>query len=465
MSAFKSIEFPEQPSYVLRRARVPACLLADAPIGAAADADGSLLLDIDVANGRIVAITPAAADSPALGVDLAGRQVWPTLIDVHTHLDKGHIVDRTVNVDGSFANARLATTEDRSRYWRADDVYRRMTFGLRCAEVHGVSAIRTHIDSYEGQGDITWQVVRDIRKEWQDRVTLQAVGLVPLDTYREPGGYGDRLANIVAMSGGIMGGVTRPSTGGHSDHLPDLDPLLDRVFTLAADRNLDIDFHVDETGDPAAATLRNVAEATLRHGYQGRVTCGHCCSLSVQEPDAVAQTMDLLAQADINIVSLPTVNMYLQDRVPARTPRWRGVTVIQELRAKGVRVALAGDNCRDPFYAYGDHDMLDTFRSGVKIAHLDHPHSDTPSLVTRAPAAIMGIDHGALRAGGPARFIVFNARSLNEIVSRPHADRIVVKDGKRLRLDLPDYDELDFVAAAKPFPRTAAPSPTTIAAE
>lgn len=465
MSTFKSIEIPDQPTYVLRRARVPACLLVSAPAGAEADADGSLLLDIEVANGRIVTIAPASADGPEPGIDLAGRQVWPTLVDVHTHLDKGHIVDRTANVDGSFANARLATSEDRTRYWRADDVYRRMTFGLRCAEVHGVSAIRTHIDSYEGQGHITWQVVRDIRKEWTDRITLQAVGLVPLDTYREPGGYGDRLADIVAMSGGIIGGVTRPSTGGHSDHLSDLDPLLDRVFGLAADRGLDVDFHVDETGDPAAATLRNVAEATLRHGYQGRVTCGHCCSLAVQEPDAVAKTIDLVAEAGINIVSLPTVNMYLQDRVTGRTPRWRGVTMVQELRAKGIPVALAGDNCRDPFYAYGDHDMLDTFRQGVKIAHLDHPHGDTPALVTRAPAAIMGLDHGVLRADGPARFIVFNARTLNEIVCRPHADRIVVKDGKRLTLELPDYDELDFVAAAKPFPRDVAAPPTTIAAE
>ena len=65
--------------------------------------------------------------------------------------------------------------------------------------------------------------------------------------------------------------------------------------------------------------------------------------------------------------------MYLQDRTPGRTPRWRGVTVIQEMRRRGIRVAAAGDNCRDSFYAYGDHDVLDTFRQAVRIAHLDHP--------------------------------------------------------------------------------------------
>jgi cytosine deaminase len=347
-------------------------------------------------------------------------------------------------------------------YWTYDDVYRRMSFGLRCAEAHGVSAIRTHLDSHPGQAETTWQVLRDVREEWKGRVALQAVGLMPIDFYR--GDYGERLADIVAMSGGIMGGVTRLSGAVHGTDIPDLDPLLDRVFSLAAERNLDVDLHVDETGDPAADTLRSVAAATLRHGYQGRVTCGHCCSLAVQKEDDVVRTIDMVREARISIITLPTVNLYLQDRVAGRTPRWRGVTVVKELRAKGVPVAIAGDNCRDPFYAYGDHDMLDTFRQGVRVIHLDHPHGDVPALVARTPAAILRIDHGVLRAGGAARFVVLNARTLNEVVSRPHADRIVVVDGARLTRTVPDYDELAFVREAKP--RTPpAPSATGIAAE
>ena len=65
----------------------------------------------------------------------------------------------------------------------------------------------------------------------------------------------------------------------------------------------------------------------------------------------IDRTLDLLAEAEIAIVTLPTVNMYLQDRTPSRTPRWRGVTVIQEMRQRGILVAAAGDNCRDSFFA------------------------------------------------------------------------------------------------------------------
>jgi cytosine/creatinine deaminase len=466
MNQFRTIEFPDTSQYVLRNARVPSCLMAAPSLQARADPDDALLVDIDIADGKIRAITPASSDSPAPGagpaVDLRGCHVWPTLVDVHTHLDKGHIIGRTQNLAGDFAGARDATRADRERYWSAGDVRGRMEFGLRCAEAHGVSAIRTHLDSYEGQGDTTWAVFREVREAWRGRIELQAAALMPIDFYSGP--YGDHLADVVAQSGGIIGGVTRPNGGLHGEHLEDIDALLDRLFTLAAARDLDLDLHIDETGDPQAATLWNVAEATLRHGYEGRVTCGHCCSLAMQDEAQAARTIALVAQARISVVTLPTVNLYLQDRVNGRTPRWRGVTMVKELRQAGVRVAAAGDNCRDPFYAYGDHDMVDTFRQAVRILHLDHPHGDAPALVAKVPGEMMGIDHGVLRNGGPARMVVFNARSMNELVARPQSDRIVIREGRRQRTELPDYEELAFVAAAKAHP-PGAPLTSAVAAE
>ncbi len=49
-----------------------------------------------------------------------------------------------------------------------------------------------------------------------------------------------------------------------------------RVFTLAKDRDLDLDFHVDENGNERAKGLLYIAGKTIQHGYQGRVVCGHC---------------------------------------------------------------------------------------------------------------------------------------------------------------------------------------------
>ena len=126
----------------------------------------------------------------------------------------------------------------------------------------------------------------------------------------------------------------------------DIDALLDRLFTPTAERDLDIDLHVDEAA--RASALPHVARAAIRHGYQGRVTCGHCCSLSLLPEIAAEAAIALVAAAGLRLVTLPTVNMYLQDRQPGITPRWRGVMPVQELHAAAVPVAIAGDNCRDP---------------------------------------------------------------------------------------------------------------------
>ena len=133
------------------------------------------------------------------------------------------------------------------------------------------------------------------------------------------------------------------------------------MFALATEYGLDVDFHVDETGDPEAVSLSRIAEAALRNRFEGRILCGHCCSLAMQEQDRAFRTLNLVAEAGIAVVTLPMCNLYLQDRAPGRTPRWRGVTLVHEMRGRGIPVAVASDNCRDPFYGYGDHDMVEVY--------------------------------------------------------------------------------------------------------
>ncbi len=57
------------------------------------------------------------------------------------------------------------------------------------------------------------------------------------------------------------------------------------AFQIAEEFNADIDMHVDETDDPNSHTLELLADATIRHGYQGHVTAGHCCALAAYPDD------------------------------------------------------------------------------------------------------------------------------------------------------------------------------------
>ena len=113
---------PEGRRYVLKRARVLGRTLPE-PLGPL-DFDGFAIVDILVDEGAIAKIGPAGAldfgDTPE--VAMSGRIVLPLFVDVHTHLDKGHIWRRKRNPVGDFPSAVAATVEDRSANWSAADV-------------------------------------------------------------------------------------------------------------------------------------------------------------------------------------------------------------------------------------------------------------------------------------------------------------------------------------------------------
>lgn len=421
------LRLPTSPRLLLRRARVPRCLL-DAP----PDAPELVPCDIRIADGVIAEVGPALPSSgPA--ADLAGAIVFPGFVDMHTHIDKGHIWPRAPNPDGTHGAALAAVKADREANWNAEDVAARAGFSLRCAHAYGTVALRTHLDSLGDQLDISWPVFKALRAEWAGRIALQAAALVPLAAYATP--FCERLADVAAEAGGLLGGSGALE--------PDAPALIRRVFDLAADRDLDIDLHVDETGDPAARTLRLIAQEAIRRRYNGRVTCGHCCSLAAQDPAEARETIALVADAGLSVVSLPMVNLYLQGRRAPGTPTWRGVTLLHELRAAGVRVAVASDNTRDPFHGFGDLDMAEVFREAVRIGHLDMPVGDWPAAATSWPAAAMGVPGGWVRAGEAADLVLFSARSYSELLSRPQADRIVLRAGRVLDAAVPSYRELD----------------------
>jgi cytosine deaminase len=337
-------------------------------------------------------------------------------------------------------NALLSVETDRQRRWKADDVERRMDFALRSAYAHGTAAIRTHIDSLPPQHEISWDVFERMRDRWAGRIELQGVSLVaPEQLLDRP--LLENISRRVKAAGGIFGGAMAAFDRSRE--------AMRTVVEIAGSHGLDLDLHTDETLDPAASALEHLAEAVLETGYDGRVVAGHCCVLSVQDEMTRARTIDKVARAGIAVVSLPMCNLYLMDRDGRgrSTPVRRGVTTVRELAAAGVPVALASDNTRDPFYAYGDLDALEVFREGARILHFDHPQDQAwnwIATVTSGASAIAGLAYrGLLQPESPAHLVLFGARSWTELLARPQSDRIVLRGGKLIDTTLPDYRELD----------------------
>ena len=404
----------------LENLTVPGCLVGEA--------ESLVTRSLTLSDGRIV-----EADAAAEPVDMMGAMAFPAFIDMHTHLDKGHIWARSPNLNGTFEGALEAVRADATTRWAAEDVRARMEFSLKAAYAHGTRAIRTHLDSHAPQDAISWPVFAEVRADWADRIALEAACLVACDYTLEDAFAG--TAQIVAETGGVLGMVTYPG--------PDLEAQLDRFFGTALDLGVMVDFHTDETMDPSVNTLRDIAEKVIDLRFDASVVVGHLCSLSTMPEAEALDTLDLVAKAGMNVVSLPMCNLYLQDRHAARTPRNRGITLVHEMKARGIPVSFASDNTRDPFYAYGDMDMIEVMREATRIGHLDHSDADWTHAVLTNPAVACGFDAPSLAPGAAADLVICNARSWTELFARPQADRIVLRAGQRIATAPPDYSELD----------------------
>ena len=144
---------------------------------------------------------------------------------------------------------------DREANWSAQDVRARMEFGLRCAFAHGTAAMRTHIDSLGKQIGISWPVLAELRAEWAGRIALQASPLFGIQFALDAEHMTAVTAAVKAHGDGLFGCVTYM--------IPELDAALDIVFRNAIENGFDLDFHVDETNDPAARSLEHIADAAL----------------------------------------------------------------------------------------------------------------------------------------------------------------------------------------------------------
>ena len=459
----------EAAPFVLLNVRVPASLLPDA-LAPHADAEGLVLLHVRMEKGVITDVGQEVPPTPHK-LDMGGAVVLPCFADAHTHLVKTHIATRLRNPTGSINDALCCEVDDHPNWKAPNDVARRMDFALRCAYHHGTRAVRTHLDGTNCLDDealvaCVFAAYAEARSAWSAR-GLELCGVANLYL---PLWLGDGAAAF-ADRAAAQPGVALGAYCGNVSKTPAKDTRLafDAIFRHAARVGRDVDLHIDETNEPKCCALLPLCDS-LRDaraaGYTGHVVLGHATSLALQSAEVRTRIVSALAgdPGGVTVVCNPFTNMCLQDRrgtnamagAPiaadvARTPHWRGLTAVQELQAAGVAVAAASDNVRDHWCACGsDYDGLAVLRDAMAVGQLDTAPTAGAwaPLVTSAPARALGCGGGVIAPGEPADVILFpSARHMNELLSRPQSDRVVLRGGQPQQTALPKYAELDDLVA------------------
>ena len=421
--------------YWLARAHVPPALLEHASPEPVA---------VLIEGGHIAAVEPHAPGGAAT-FDLDGAMVLPAFVDAHTHLDKGDLLATGMKPERDLFTAVARVREDYGR-WTEAGLRCRAGFALASAYAHGTRAINTYVDWPDlaaPEGPLAWRVMRVLEREWAGRIELRITSLASIDKLADADAA-ETLARLLAAGSGTLGLFVYP--GATLQWLP-------RAFDLAARFDLALDFHIDEHLDPPLANIGQVAKLARERGFGARTVCGHACVLGVLEEGERDRLLDDIAASGISLVCLPFTNLYLQDSgaagaaSPARqTPRRRGLLPAHEARRRGIPLAFASDNHRDPFFPGGDLDLLQALSLAALAAQLDDAATDWADTITTTPARILGLPwDGMLRAGAPADLVLHPGRHSAEVLGRPQWGRQVLRRGQRMpahEAAPPDFREL-----------------------
>jgi len=355
-------------------------------------------------------------------LDLEGRLVIPGFVDAHMHLDKAYALESGLKAGDSLDTA-IRSFFEWARAMTPELLYKNARHVAEQAVLNGTIALRTHV-TVDGRVGTAWlEPLAQLKREMAQVITIQLVAFLDASLFEGKNDVLDICRKAVDAGADVIGGAPWRVM----EYKKPVDMLLDTAEAIG----IDLDLHVDESDDPAINTLEYLAEQMLARHFPHRVTAGHCCSLSAKDEITAARIISKVVQARINVITLPSCNMFLMGRNDRGLVR-RGLTRVRELAAAGVNVAYASDNIRDAFNPYGKADML---QEALITGHAIHAGSPSDfdmllSMGTRNPARILGIVNHGLEPGCQASFSVLDDADWSGAVAREAARAFVFSHGR-----------------------------------
>ena len=385
--------------------------------------DGRTGMSVAVQDGSIVEVSPALNTTAHTVVDAQGFLLSPPFVDAHFHMDAtlSYGLPR-VNQSGTLLEGIALWGELKPLLTQEALMERALTY-CDWAVAKGLLAIRTHVDVCDPRL-LAVEALLEVKRRVAPYLHLELVAFPQDGVLRGPQGpqqHLDNLKRALAMGVDVVGGIP------HFERTAEQGALSVKLLCeLAAEQGKRVDMHCDESDDPLSRHIETLAFETQRLGLQGRVTGSHLTSMHSMDNYYVSKLLPLMAEAQVQVVSNPLINITLQGRHDTY-PKRRGMTRVPELLAAGINVAFGHDCVMDPWYSLGSADMLEVAHMGLHVAQMTSQSAMRQCFdaVTVNPARILGLTGYGLEVGCHADFVLLQARDPVEAL-RLRATRLKV---------------------------------------
>lgn len=384
-------------------------------------ADGKRV-DVRIAGERISAVQPANGATPVdtCCLDLDGALLLPGLVDGHLHLDKTLLgLPFQPHLPGDSVVQRIAAEKTLRRDLPLS-VEERAGKLVRQIAAYGTTSIRSHVDIDSDVGLTGLHALLRLRDKVRHFLEIQIVAFPQSGVISHPGAT-HLLDQAIRDGADLVGGLDPAGIDG------DVTGQLDAIFAIAERHSVGVDVHLHDPGSLGCFELRQISERTIAVGLEKRVAVSHAFALGEVDEREFERTAETLARAGVAIMT--------------SAPGPVAMPPVKRLCAAGVTVFGGSDNIRDAWSPYGNGDMLEratliAYRQGFLA---DEDLALALSLVTEAPASVLGLDDYTLKEGAWADLVAVPVASVPEaVVGHPprllvmKRGRIIARNGKLL---------------------------------
>ena len=402
-------------------------------------ADGRREQDIGVEGGRIVAVQPRLAATAGREINVHGYLVSAPFVDAHFHMDATLSLGLPrLNRSGTLLEG-IALWGELKPLLTVDAVIERALAYCDWAVAKGLLAIRSHVDICDPRL-LAVEALLEVKRHVKPYLDLQLVAFPQDGYYRFPDAVA-LLERALDLGVDVVGGIP------HFERtMADGAASVRALCEIAASRGLMVDMHCDETDDPMSRHVETLAAETLRLGLHGRVTGSHLTSMHSMDNYYVSKLLDLMTEAQLNVIANPLINIAIQGRHDTY-PKRRGMTRVKEQMARGLVVAFGHDCVMDPWYSLGSGDMLEVAQMALHVGHLTSLDDMIACYraVTDNAAQILGLEGYGVRPGCWADLVVLQASDPIEAIRLRPARLFVIRRGNIVSETLPVVSQLSLL--------------------
>jgi len=388
-------------------------------------------ISVSISDGKLAQVgtaDDAVASSPVdLVIDAEGGLLLPGFVDAHTHLDKAYAGTDGSGKDSESIDTVIHHAREAKGSFTVEDVHDRAVRAIRSHVRHGCTRIRTHVDVDTIGKLVPFEGVLAASETCREIADVEIVAFPQEGIHRDVGTR-EYLIEALERGADAIGGMpqlerTEPERHAH----------IDLCLELAGEYKVPVDMHIDETDDPNAQSLEYLAARTLSMDLDQPVTASHACALSAYDSAHAARVIDLVAEANIDVITNPATNLIHQGGYDTY-PKRRGLTRVDELTAANVTVAAAQDNIGDVFYPYGRGDMVEVAMLAAHALQLAKLAEQAAAidLVTTDAASVTGFDSNRIQADNLATITLFppNVASPGDLIRTGSKPRLVFHRGR-----------------------------------